>query len=106
MAITTLGQQFENIRRTQGEAAALAFLEGQNNAGPVDPLAFHAGRGFLTEAATLAAGPTPPLQQVFNMATRVNQRVAALDARLTARVAAIEQGTLAGFQAVARLFGR
>ncbi len=99
MAFTALGAEFERIRQTQGEAAAEAFLRGET-LGP------HAGRGFFTEAATLAAGPTPPLQQVFNMTTRVNQRVAALDARLTARLAALEAGTLNGFRALARIFGR
>ncbi len=93
MAITAIGATFERIRQTEGEAAAQLWLwketggtSGRNDAGPLsmDPLVFHAGRGFLDPLAQEAAGPAPSAQAIFTMVTRVNQRVSQLAAKVTA----------------------
>jgi len=85
---TELGAQFEQIRMAQGEQAALAFLRGET----------------LPEFVNPAFGVTGTLQQVFNFASRINRDRLIAQNRIEARIGRLEQGTLAAFQAVARLF--
>lgn len=96
MPLTTIGAQFEAIRQTQGEAAALAFLKS----------------GVQLETPTIqtpsvgAFGPTGTLQQVFNFANRINRDRLIAQQRIEAAAAVTRMEVRRGFAAVAAAFGR
>ena len=117
MPLTTIGAQFEAIRMSQGEAAALAFIRTPT-AEPVKLLGLPAfsplggvgpGGEILggTRAPSLSTfGPTGTLQQVFNFANRINRDRLIAQQRIEASLAETRMATLAGFRAVAARLDR
>ncbi len=104
MPLTTIGAEFERIRMTQGEAAALAFIRTGMSSEPVTVLGLPASS--VAEPFVNQFGTTGTLQQVFNFASRINRDRLIAQQRIEASIAETRIATLAGFRAVAARLGR